>query len=161
MMEIYTLLETMRNIIENGRKIPFTESKRIVDEAELLDLMDDIIAKLPDELKTAKWIKEERERIIAEAHQDADNIVKEAENRIISMIDEHEITKKAYDKKSEIIAGANEMYREIKDETARDADEILANVENDILKLSETVAGIEDSIQEALEVLKNNRNELK
>ena len=44
---------------------------------------------------------------------------------------------------------------------AIDGEEILANVENDILKLSETVAGIEDSIQEALEVLKNNRNELK
>ena len=126
-----------------------------------LDLLDEIVQKLPDELKTAKWIKEERERIIAEAHQDADNIVKEAENRIISMIDEHEITKKAYDKKSEIIAGANEMYREVKEETARYADEILANVENDIIKLSETVAGIENSIQGALEILKNNRNELK
>ena len=160
-MEIYTLLETIKNIIESGRKIHFTESKRIVDEDEILDLLDEIVQKLPDELKTAKWIKEERERIIAEAHQDADNIVKEAENRIISMIDEHEITKKAYDKKSEIIAGANEMYREVKEETARYADEILANVENDIVKLSETVAGIESSIQGALEILKNNRNELK
>ena len=160
-MEIYTLLETIKNIIESGRKIPFTESKRIVDEDEILDLLDEIVQKLPDELKTAKWIKEERERIIAEAHQDADNIVKEAENRIISMIDEHEITKKAYDKKSEIIAGANEMYREVKEETARYADEILANVESDIVKLSETVAGIESSIQGALELLKNHRNELK
>lgn len=160
-MEIYTLLETIKNIIESGRKIPFTESKRIVDENEILDLIDEIVQKLPDELKTAKWIKEERERIIAEAHQDADNIVKEAENRIIAMIDEHEITRKAYDKKSEIIAGANEMYREIKEETAKYADEILANVETDIVKLSETVAGIEDSIQSALEILKNNRNELK
>ena len=160
-MEIYTLLETIKNIIEGSRKIPFTESKRIVDEEEILELIDEIVQKLPDELKTAKWIKEERERIIAEAHQDADNIVKEAENRIISMIDEHEITKKAYDKKSEIIAGANEMYREVKEETARYADEILANVETDILKLSETVAGIENSIQGALEILKNNRNELK
>ena len=160
-MEIYTFLETIKNIIESCRKIPYTESKRIVDEDEILDLLDEIVQKLPDELKTAKWIKEERERIIAEAHQDADNIVKEAENRIISMIDEHEITKKAYDKKSEIIAGANEMYREVKEETARYADEILANVENDIVKLSETVAGIESSIQGALEILKNNRNELK
>ena len=160
-MEIYTLLETIKNIIESGRKIPFTESKRIVDEDEILDLLDEIVQKLPDELKTAKWIKEERERIIAEAHQDADNIVKEAENRIISMIDEHEITKKAYDKKTEIIAGANETYREIKDGTIKYADDILANVERDILKLNETVAGIENSIQDALEQLKNNRNELK
>lgn len=160
-MEIYALLETIKNLIANGKKIPFTESKRIVDEDEIADLIDEIITKLPDELKTAKWIKEERERIIAEAHQDADNIVKEAENRIIAMIDEHEITKKAYDKKTEIIAGANETYREIKDGTIKYADDILANVERDILKLNETVAGIENSIQDALEQLKNNRNELK
>ena len=38
-MEIYTLLETIKNIIESGRKIPFTESKRIVDEDEILDLL--------------------------------------------------------------------------------------------------------------------------
>lgn len=160
-MEIYALLETIKNLIANGKKIPFTESKRIVDQDEIADLIDEIITKLPDELKTAKWIKEERERIIAEAHQDADNIVKEAENRIIAMIDEHEITKKAYDKKTEIIAGANETYREIKDGTIKYADDILANVERDILKLNETVAGIENSIQDALEQLKNNRNELK
>ena len=160
-MEIYALLETIKNLIANGKKIPFTESKRIIDEDEIADLIDEIVTKLPDELKTAKWIKEERERIIAEAHQDADNIVKEAENRIIAMIDEHEITKKAYDKKTEIIAGANEMYREIKDGTTKYADDILASVEKDILKLNETVVGIENSIQEALEQLKNNRNELK
>ena len=160
-MEIYALLETIKNLIANGKKIPFTESKRIVDQDEIADLIDEIITKLPDELKTAKWIKEEREGIIAEAHQDADNIVKEAENRIIAMIDEHEITKKAYDKKTEIIAGANETYREIKDGTIKYADDILANVERDILKLNETVAGIENSIQDALEQLKNNRNELK
>ena len=159
-MEIFTLLETLEDILEKSKSLPFTD-KSIIEKDQFLDIIKEIRLKLPDELKQAKWIKEERERIINEAQKDADDIVKEAENRIISMIDEHEITKKAYDKKTEIIADANEMYREIKDETARYADEILANVENDILKLSETVAGIEDSIQEALEVLKNNRNELK
>ena len=39
--------------------------------------------------------------------------LKEAENRIIAMIDEHEITRKAYEQKAEIIETANEMSREI------------------------------------------------
>ena len=160
-MEIYTLLETIKNIIESGRKIPFTDSKRIVDEDEIFDLIDEIVQKLPDELKTAKWIKEERERIIAEAHQDADNIVKEAENRIISMIDEHEITKKAYDKKTEIIADANEMFREITQGTNTYVDGILANIENNMIELGKTLNGVEMSIQNALETIQNNRKELK
>ena len=61
------------------------------------------------------WLSEIYDEEIAEAQKDADDIVKEAENRIISMIDEHEITKKAYEKKTEIIATANEIYREVVD----------------------------------------------
>mgnify|MGYP002519750778 CR=1 FL=1 len=60
-------------------------------------------------LKQAKWIKEERQRILEQAKQEADGVVKEAENRIISMIDEHEITRKAYEQKAEIIETANEF----------------------------------------------------
>ena len=160
-MEIYTLLETIKNVIENSRKLPFSDSKRIVDSEEIEDLINEIIAKLPDELKTAKWIKEERERIIAEAHQDADNIEKEAENRVIFMIDEHEITKKAMEKQKEIIMDGNERARQMRADTNKYADGILESVENEFLKLKETVSGIEDSIKETLEVLKNNRDELK
>ena len=84
---------------------------------------------MPDELKQAKWIKEERQRILVEAQNEADGIIKEAENRIISMIDEHEITRKAYEKKVEIIETANEMSREITKGTKDYADNLLSNVE--------------------------------
>ena len=132
-----------------------------VQENDILDIIKEIRLKLPDELKQAKWIKEERERIIAEAQKDADAIVKEAENRIISMIDEHEITKKAYDKKTEIIADANEMFREITQGTNTYVDGILANIENNMIELGKTLNGVEMSIQNALETIQNNRKELK
>ena len=81
------------------------------------------------------------------AEKEADDIVKEAENRILSMIDEHEITKKAYEKKAEIIETANEMSREISKGTKDYADNVLN--------------GIEVALQEALRIIQNNRNELK
>ena len=84
---------------------------------------------------------------VVEAQKEADDIVKEAENRIISMIDEHEITKKAYEKKAEIIETANEMSREISKGTKDYADNVLN--------------GIEVALQEALKIIQNNRNELK
>ena len=71
-----------------------------------MEIIKDVRLKLPDELKQAKWIKEERGRILQEAQKEADDIVREAENRIISMIDEHEITRKAYEQKAEIIETA-------------------------------------------------------
>ena len=145
-MEIFTLLETLEDILENSRSLPFT-SKSMVDKEEMLEIIKEIRIKLPDELKQAKWIKEERQRILVEAQKEADGIVKEAENRIISMIDEHEITRKAYDQKAEIIETANEMSREISKGTKDYADSILLNIET--------------ALQNALETIQNNRKELK
>ena len=145
-MEIFTLLETLEDLLEKSRNLPFS-SKSVIDKEEMLDLIKEIRLKLPDELKQAKWIKEERQRILVEAQNEADDIIKEAENRIISMIDEHEITKKAYEKKVEIIETANEMSREIKSGTEEYADGILA--------------GIEVALEDALKVIQNNRKELK
>ena len=132
-MEIFTILESLEDLIENSRNLPFS-SKGIVDKDELLDLIKEVRIKLPDELKQAKWVKEERQRILVEAQKEADGIVKEAENRIISMIDEHEITRKAYEQKKEIIESANERSREISNGTKEYADNLLAQTE-DVLTL--------------------------
>ena len=145
-MEIFTLLETLEDILERSKNIPFSD-KGIVDKEEILDIIKEIRIKLPDELKQAKWIKEERGRILVEAQKEADGIVKEAENRIIAMIDEHEITRKAYEQKAEIIETANEMSREISKGTKDYADSVLE--------------GIEVALEDALKVIQNNRKELK
>ena len=152
-MEIFTLLETLEDILEKSKSIPFTE-KAIVDKEEVLEIIKDVRLKLPDELKQAKWIKEERGRILQEAQKEADDIVREAENRIISMIDAHEITRKAYEQKAEIIETANEMSREITKGTKDYADGILENLES-------AIHTINDSINEALRTVEQNRNELK
>ena len=145
-MEIFTLLETLEEMLEGSKSIPFS-TKGIINKEEMLDIIKEIRLKLPDELKQAKWVKEERQRILVEAQKEADDIVKEAENRIISMIDEHEITRKAYEQKNEIIETANEMSREISKGTKDYADNILSN--------------IEVTLQNALETIQNNRKELK
>ena len=145
-MEIFTLLEELEDILENCKSVPFS-GKGVVDKEEILEIIKEIRLKLPDELKQAKWIKEERQRILVEAQKEADDIVKEAENRIISMINENEITKKAYEKKAEIIETANEMSREISKGTKDYADNILQ--------------GLEVALEDALKIIQNNRKELK
>ena len=145
-MEIFTLLESLEDLLERSKGLPFS-SKVIVDKEEVLDLIKEIRLKLPDELKQAKWVKEERQRILAESQKEADEIVKDAENRIIAMIDEHEITRKPYDQKTEIIETANEMSREISKGTKEYADNLLANTEN---VLNDTLGTLEKNISEAL-----------
>ena len=145
-MEIFNLLETIEDMLENSKTLPFT-NKAVLDKEELLDIIKEIRLKLPEELKQAKVIKEEHDRIIEKANEEAQDIVKEAENRIISMIDEHEIPKKAYEQKNKIIENANDMAREISNGTKAYADNILA--------------GVQVTLEDALKVIQNNRKEVK
>ena len=159
-MEIFTLLETLEEMIENSKKVPFTD-KCIVEREDIFDIVKEIRLKLPDELKQAKWVKEERSRIMEEAQKEADDIVKEAENRIIAMIDEHEITKKAYEEKAKIIETANQMSKEMSEGTKEYADNILGDIEGTINTLKSNMSIIEATMNNALDTIKNNRKELK
>ena len=145
-MEILTLLETLEDILERSASLPFT-GRAFVNRDDILEIVKEIRLKLPDEIKQAKWIKEERQRILLEAQKEASNIVKEAENKIISMIDEHEITKKAYDEKEKIIAEAKKIAREIGIGTKEYADGMLEK--------------LEAILTDAIKIVHNNRKELR
>jgi vacuolar-type H+-ATPase subunit H len=145
-MEILAVLETLEDVVEKSVNMPFV-GKCLVDKEEILEIIKEIRLKLPDDIKQAKWVKEERQRILLEAQKEANNIIKDAENRISSLIDEHEITKKAYEQANEIIANAQKNAREIRLGTREYADSILNKVE-EILK-------------DTIDVVQANRDELK
>ena len=69
-MEIYTFLDNLEELLESGAKVPFS-SKVMVDAEELREIIEEMRLKIPDELKQAKWVKEERQRIIADAEAEA------------------------------------------------------------------------------------------
>lgn len=145
-MEIFTLLENLEEIIESGTKVPLS-TKVMVDKEELKEILEEIRMKLPDELKQAKWVKEERQRIIMDAQKEADQIVKETETKIISLVDDHEITRQALAQKEEIIESADKVAREITTGTREYADALLER--------------LEEILKEALNVVHDNRKELK
>ncbi|KNY26511.1 hypothetical protein [Pseudobacteroides cellulosolvens] len=145
-MEILSILETLEDIIEKSVSVPFS-GRCLVDREEILEIIKEMRLKLPDDLKQAKWVKEERQRILMEAQKEANNVVKEAESKISALVDEHEISKQAYDQANEIISNAQKNAKEIRLGTREYADSILNKVE-EILK-------------EALEVVQADRSELK
>ena len=145
-MEIFTLLENLEELVESSAKVPFS-SKVMVDIEELREILEDIRLKLPDELKQAKWVKEERQRIIEDAEKEAEGLLKQADQKIITMVDEHVITKQALAQKEEIIENANKVSKEISVGTRDYADAILEKVE--------------EVLKETIEVVRNNRKELK
>ncbi|MBE5813381.1 MAG: ATPase [Clostridiales bacterium] len=145
-MEIFSLLEKLEDVVENGWVVPLT-GKTMVDKKEMIELLKEIRVMLPDEIKQAKWIKEERQRFLFEAQQEANNLLQEAENRISSMIDESEITRKSYEQANETIINAQKTAREIRDGSIVYADEILTKME--------------ETLKEAYLEIHKNKEELK
>ena len=145
-MEILKLIDEIEDIIENGSSVPFS-SKVMIDADEIYDIISEIRIKLPDEIKQANWIKQQRQRILAEAQKEADTIVSEAELRLQELIEEDEITKKAKELAEEITTKAQNNAKEIRLGALEYADNILANTQEDLKKL--------------IEILNENRQELR
>ncbi len=142
-MEILKLIEILEDKIEHAWTIPLF-NRILIDKEELLKCVDDISTKLPEDLKQARAVKEERKRILSEAEAEAQKIINEAKEKAAAMVQEHEITKAAVEQSSQII-----------DEASRKARDLRAGTQNFIISLlsqtEERVAHSQDIIKSALE----------
>lgn len=156
-MDIIELLGELEDLIDKGFELPIIK-KSFINKEEVLEIIGDISLQLPEELRLAKSIAADRERILADAQKQADQIIKGAEGKIVSLIDEHEITKQATAKANEIIARAQANSREIRLGTLQFADDILQKAQTDLKSLNEAFRG---DVGKLTETLENSRAELR
>ena len=128
-MDIMEIIDMMEETITKASSVPLT-GKIMMDKDELLDFLQEMRLVYPEELKEAKWVKTERQRILDEAEERADAIRKSAEETQERLVDEHEITRQAYEKAEAIRDMSERDAREIKMDTDRYVDEILADAEH-------------------------------
>ncbi|MDR5658306.1 ATPase [Serpentinicella sp. ANB-PHB4] len=137
-MDVLKLLEEIEDILDSAASIPLSQ-KVLVDKKEILELVKDIRVQLPDEIKQAKWIKDERQKIIVEAQNEADTMLLEANKHINSLVEKDEITKQANAKAEQIIAQAKGDAKEMRLGARHYADEVLGDVEGSLSSLITTV----------------------
>ncbi len=143
-MEVLRLLEEMEDILEASSGI----GKRIfVNKGELLEIIKEIRIKLPDEIKTAQWIKDEKQRILTEAKNDAHGLMEDAEARVKELVEKDQITREAETRAEVILEEAQEAAEDILYQTYEYTDEMLSSVEK--------------KLQQMNEILSDNRAELK
>lgn len=152
-MDTLELIDELEDIIDKGVAVPFT-GRCLLDKDELMELIQEIKLKLPDDLNQAKWIKSERQNILNDAKDESERIIGEAKTRLISMIDENEITKNAQKKAEQIIEKAQGDARATKEASYEYTDNLLENVET---LVSDTIHELEQCIS----IIKSNRSELK
>ena len=143
-MEVLQIIDELDDLVEKSFNIfGFSMGKK----EELLAMADEIRFKLPVELIQARWVKEERQRIINEAQAEAEKIIKDAQDRVIALIDEHEITKSAKEKSEAILAEARRQESEMQRNAVMYADSIME-------KIDKTTTVVLDEIRESRRQLK-------
>ncbi len=152
-MDALELLDELEDIIDKGASVPFS-GRCILDKDELLDVLQEIKLKLPEDLKQAKWIKEERQRILQEAQTESDNLIKSAEDKIIAMVNENEITKKAIVQGNQIIENARSNAQQISDSSYNYADSLLETVEKVVM------SSMKD-LEQCVNIVRSNRSEMR
>lgn len=128
-MDIMEIIDMMEDTINKASTVPLT-GKIMMDKDELLDYIQEIRLVYPEQLKEAKWVKTERQRILEEAEERADSIRKSAEEMQEKLVDEHEITRQAYEKADAIREMSERDARERRMDTEQYVDDILADVEH-------------------------------
>lgn len=152
-MDVIKLLEYLKEIIETGNKIPMT-SKVVIDRSEALKTIDDLIDCLPEEFKRAKWIMDEKERILGEAIKESELMKKENMDMLKRQIENHNITKEAQAMSEQIITSAQKDAKAMRLGAREYANEILAQLDSEVAaKGSDMVNKVKKDVDAFIEAL--------
>ena len=138
-MDIMEIIELMEESIDKAPTVPLS-GKILIDKDEILDYIQEMRLSFPDEIKEAKWVKDERQRIISEAESRADSMIKTAETKMIQMVDENEITKQAQEYSTKLVEDAEAQASKLKTDSDQYADDILGDVERRLEMLLKKVS---------------------
>lgn len=138
------LLDILYEMIDEAKSVPLSSDKCMVERDRALDLLDDIRAQFPMELKEAKKLLENRTEYINSAKREAETMKKQAQEEARQMVAEDQLLAQARQKSSEMIRVAEERSRELR----RAANEYC----EDALRRTE------EAVAEAFEEIKQSRS---
>jgi vacuolar-type H+-ATPase subunit H len=136
-MDIFARLDKIEDFIANSKRVPLSSSV-MVNEAEFYDLLDDIRATLPNELKQARLISKDRERILAEAQKKEEELLERAQKRAEDLVQDTEIVKEAELERDHMIDDAQEEARKIIYDAEDVADRIFGELEASLIEVKDS-----------------------
>jgi cell division septum initiation protein DivIVA len=145
-MDIMALVDRIEEALDTGRSVPLARG-RLIDVEKVYEIIDEIRANFPDELKQARWIVKERQEMLEEAEKEANRILEEARDRAQSLASEQEVVRLAEQQAADILDRARNQEREIRLGAEDYADEMLANLEVNLGKLLTAVQRGRDRLQ--------------
>src|SRR6187399_2777438 len=127
-MDVLVLIDKLDDLVHNAKQVPLTDQVR-VDKEEIYDILDQMRATIPEEIKQARWIVKERQEMLAEAKRECDRLIGEAREQAVREASQTEIVKLAERQSQEIVEEARRGARETRLEMEDWADGILSTLE--------------------------------
>jgi F0F1-type ATP synthase membrane subunit b/b' len=104
-MDILQLVDRLEEILNQARPVPFTHSI-FVDEDRILDLIDQMRVAIPDEIKKAQQLLAQRDRILAQAQEEANRTLAIAREKSEQFVERDAIAQAAQARADQIVAQA-------------------------------------------------------
>lgn len=111
----------------------------IVDQARALDLLDQLRVAVPEEIRAAKRINEETERIVERAQEEAERILARAQEQAAFLIEERELTRAAEIRSAEIITDGQREADEIRRGADEYAQSVLVKLEGECIRALQSI----------------------
>lgn len=142
-MIVYERLAYLEKMLTESRKLPLSD-KVALDQIEAMEIIKEIKTALPDELKQAKWIADERKKIIIKAHMESDAIIQEAKEKV----SEHQITLMAQEKATKTLEKAREEASHIKRGSREYADNLFSELLEETNKMATIILDCKADLKE-------------
>lgn len=139
-MEIWYLIDRLEELLKKGRRVPLV-SGMVVDQEEGLEILREMRTSLPQEMREARRINEERDTILAQAREETK-----------AKLDEKQLLRSAEEEKARILDQANRDAEEIR----RGADEYALQV---LGQLEDQLASVQATVRNGLELLQRRHKE--
>jgi F0F1-type ATP synthase membrane subunit b/b' len=127
-MDVLVLIDKLDDLVHQAKAVPLTDQVRI-DREEIYDILDQMRATIPEEIKQARWIVKERQEMLAEAKRETDRVLQEAREQAVREASQTEIVKLAEKQAQDIVDDARRQARETRLEMEDWADGILSTLE--------------------------------
>ena len=129
---IEDIINALYDLVQDARALPLGADKCILERDKVLDMLDEIIAQLPAELKQSRTIVESRNELIGQARREAENIVRQAQQKANELVEQEAIYQEAKRQCADMVATAQTRIAELRKASNEYMDDALRRTEEAI-----------------------------
>jgi vacuolar-type H+-ATPase subunit H len=133
-MDILHLIDQLEALLNEGSHPPLVGKRVLLDEQRAWEIIDQMRVSIPEEVKKAKRINQERDRIIAQANEEGTRIVELSKDEAQQLASETEIARQAQSRATTIVERAQREADALKADADDYTVQVLGKLEEDLAK---------------------------